>query len=516
MNIALKGHFLREGLVQNGHHVHDLKLGKGQNLQDALKGAPEPIDLVIWELFGGNSGLEGLIPCEQPVAAYCIDTPLNEFWLKPCVRNVDYVFVDQPQCVPAFSEGDREAAWLPLPAQEAYFQPPREKIRDITFIGTTNSGRVKRNNILKLLGSRFSVDVLSGLDMAATQKAFSESRIVLNENFFPGLTLRVVQGLAAGSVVYSEHSPYGHDFGLRDGHDLLLYDPHNILDRLNEVLENYGDYAAIGAQGQARCRERFAGGRVAGELLARIGTEKRPRPDEADARWNRLTAEALYVQRFGGSFAGVMRGLEEIARSAPDKAAPAHALMGDLTARIRKDEAALTHYRRALEIAPGSMAGIKLALLAIRRGEAAEALRHVLRFLRHSPQLAAFWPEALLAGGLPSAEAILTGIARLYVSLGRTWDMGFDKSFVDPVPDTALEVARMSWERCPTAGALDIMRECLAPFHMEGELLPFLLTAIKQGLLSHAQILETARIAHDYYDRDTAAALLRSLRARPS
>lgn len=520
MNIAFKGQFLREGLLLNGHHVHDIELGEGRTLQDALRAAPVPIDLVVWELFGAMSDLQALTPCEQPVAAYCIDTPLNEFWLKNCVQNLDYVFVDQPQCVPALSFGGKQATWLPLPAQQSWFQPQREKSRDITFIGTTNSHRAKRNNILRLLGSRYSVDILSGLDMAESQKIFSESRIVLNENFFPGLTLRVVQGLAAGSLVYTERSPYGHDFGLTDGQDLVLYDPHTILDRLGEVLKNPADCAAIGRQGQERCRELFAGDRVAADLLARIDLEKRRSPhapcapDVGDALWNRLTSEVLFVQRFGGSFANAMRGLEELARSAPDRAAAAHVLMGDLKARIRRDDAALAHYHKALEIAPESVANLKLALLAIRRDEPASALRSILAFLRHSPHLAAVEPEALLAGGAPRPEILLTAIASLYFSLGRTWDMGFNKDFADPVPDTAFEVARLSFVRAPTAAALALMLKCLRPRHMQGELLPFLLTAIKKGLLSDARILDTARLAFEYYDRDTAAAIMGAMRAR--
>ena len=107
MNIALKGHFLREGLRLNGHTVHELVIRKGETLRDALKAAPEPVDLVIWELFGAASDIQAVTPCEQPLVAYCIDTPLNAFWLKPCVKNFDAVFVDQPQCV------EDSPAWRP-------------------------------------------------------------------------------------------------------------------------------------------------------------------------------------------------------------------------------------------------------------------------------------------------------------------------------------------------------------------------------------------------------------------
>ncbi|MDE5879732.1 MAG: hypothetical protein K2G99_06900, partial [Desulfovibrio sp.] len=148
----------------------------------------------------------------------------------------------------------------------------------------------------------------------------------------------------------------------------------------------------------------------------------------------------------------------------------------------------------------------------IGRGEPVAALRSVLAFLRHGPQLAGVDPEAFLAGGAPTPERLLTGIASLYFGLGKTWDMGFNKDFADPVPDTTFEVARLSWQRAPTAGALELMLTCLRPLHMQGELLPFMLTAIKKGLLTDAQILDTARVAYEYYDRDTASAILAALR----
>lgn len=514
MNIAYKGTFLREGLLLNGHQVHDLALHEGEDLQAALKAAPFPVDVVIWELFGGYSHIHALTPCEQPLVGYCIDTPLNEFWIKNCAKNFDHIFVDQPQCVPSLAAHGSEASWLPLPAKNAYFQPPRDKKHTLTFIGRATAHRLKRTNLLRLIQSRFEIHCMSGLDVAASQKIFSQSRIILNENYFPGLTLRVLQGLSAGSLVFTENSPYGADFGLEDGRDLVTYTPHTVLERLAELVEKDEDFAAIGLHGQETCHRLFASEKVAAELLARVGTAQKKAPcGDADYLWNQAAAELLFVQRFGGSLGRAMRRLEALADSCPDRAAAAHVLMGDVEARLNREAAAREHYRKALERAPESTANLKLAFLDIRRNAPDAARSALLAYLRHAGDTAGAGLEGRLsAAGGTTPQALLLALAGIYLDLGRPWDMGFHKDSPDPVPDTALEAARLSWGYAPTPAALELMLRCLRPAHMEGELLPTLLGALKMGLLSPVQILDTARLAYEYYDRETAAAIMSAMK----
>lgn len=106
MNIANKGSFLREGLQDNGRQIYDLNIKDDTPLDIALKSLPAAIDLVIWEFYGVSSEPRHLSRCEPHVAAYCIGTPLNEFWLTPSMKNMDYVFVDQPQCVSSMAKNE--------------------------------------------------------------------------------------------------------------------------------------------------------------------------------------------------------------------------------------------------------------------------------------------------------------------------------------------------------------------------------------------------------------------------
>lgn len=514
MNIAYKGNFLREGLLDNGHKVYDLDLKNAGSLGSALKALPAPADLVVWEFYGGFSELESFSRCEPPVAAYCVDTPLNEFWLTPCLKNVDYVFVDQPQCVSSLARNGIRASWLPLPARKSWFQPTRPRKHDITFVGTTSGFRQKRNNLLNLIQSRFKINIMSGLDIAETQKVFSESKIVLNENFFPGLTMRVLQGLSAGSIVFTEESPYGDDFSLKDQVDLVYYNPDNILERLSEVLDNYDKYASVDQTGQEKCRELYSCERVAAALLERINAEaKRDSNIDEDALiWNQTVSKLLYAQRFGGNFSDSIRRLKDIASSSSEKAAEARLLIGDIQARFKGVQSAIEYYEAAIDIFPGSLASLKLALLYVGANKPEAALKSISRWIGNAPRQFPGGISDILKNGKDINQNLLSAVGEIFFSLGRRWDMGFQKAFADPAPDTAFDIARAAWDLKPSARALDMMTRCLDPYHMRGELLPYMLAGINAGILSRKQILETASAAYNYYDRETAASIVSSMK----
>ena len=514
MNIAYKGSFLREGLEDNGHQVFDLDLDECENLDAALKALPRPADLVVWEFYGGFSAIRKFSRCDAPVAAYCVDTPLNEFWLCACMKNLDYVFVDQPQCVESLAKNGVPASWLPLPAKKTWFQPKREKKHDITFIGTLSGLRQKRANLLNLVQSKFRVNIMSGIAIPEAQKIFAESKIILNENFFPGLTMRVLQGLSAGAIVFTEQSPYGHDFGLKDFVDLVYYNADNILERLSEVLDNHDKYVAIANQGQKKCGALYSCAHVAGELLSRIEAEGLRKRDvgQEDWIWNQASSELLYAQRYGGNFSGAMRLLTTVAESSLDRAAEAHVLISDIQARFKDIQLAEAHYKAIYDALPASMASLKLALLHIQANEPEAALEYIVSWIRNCQGKFRGNISDILNSGKEMRQNLLAAIAEIYFSLGRRWDMGFQKKFRDPVPETAFDVARMAWDEKPSQWALEMMKRCLKPCHMEGELLPYMMEGIKAGILPQRQLAEAAAIAYGYYDRDSAAKIVADMK----
>lgn len=509
MNIAYKGNFLKEGLRTASHNFYNLSLQNGETLDEAIKSLPGPVDLAVLEMFGPASDIQALTPCETPVALFCVDTPLNEFWLRPLLKNADYVFVDQPQCVPSLACSGIRAEWLPLPARSFYFQPRREKKYDLTFVGATNSMRLKRNNLLKLIQSQFKINIMSGLSISQTQDVFSRSKIILNENFFPGLTLRVLQGLSAGSAVMSELSPYGADFGLENNRDLVLYNPADSLDAIAGLLDNSGQREEIAIRGQEKCRKLYSSQKVALDLLANTGYANRGRicADE-DYAWNKINAELLFAQRFGGNISAAMKSLEAVANSSSPNAAAAHTLIGDMQVRFKGGARALEHYTAALDIDPGGLANLKLALLLIQRDDMDGALKRLVTYLKHSSHDSGNSSLKVLTREKDRGSALLLAAADIYFNLGKLWDMGFHKDFADPAPDTAFSAAAMAWRRHPSALALEVMLACLRPYGCQGELLPRMLKGMEMGLLPDSLRLKAARAAYGYYDAETALAFL--------
>lgn len=274
MNIAYKGKFLREGLLAAGHRVYDLDLNANDSVVDALARAPFGIDFIFWEFFGAFSHVEAIAQVDCPLAVWCIDSPINEFWFKHIAKNADYVFVDQPQSVTNLAQAGIQAHWLPLPASPSYFQPVRAKELDLTFIGTIDAHRTKRSNLINLIKSRFDIQVISGVPIPKAQEIFSRSRIIINENFFPGLTLRILQGLSAGTVVFTEEINGQPDYGLKDGQDLIRFTSDNLLALLGETLANYHDYAEIAVNGQTACRAMYSGTKIVERLISILTTNR--------------------------------------------------------------------------------------------------------------------------------------------------------------------------------------------------------------------------------------------------
>lgn len=509
MKIAYYGSFLGEGLRELGHTLLDLK--PDQEITAQLAEQDEQIDLIILELFGGFAPVKALCKCDIPTVAYCVDTPLNEFWLREIAPVFDYVFVDQLQSASALAKYGIKAAWLPLPAQNWYFQPKTKKKYDVTFIGTVIKFRPKRKNLLNLIGQTCDINIMSGVAPQQLPKIFAESKIVLNENLFPGLTLRTIQGLAAGSVVFSEKSLYGHAFDLNHKKDIFFYDSSSIVPDLVNAIHNYECFLEVGKNAQAKCRLNFSSAKVAEKMLDFIGKHgsAKTSPSQRAFLWQKTCADFLFVQRFGGNLSDIYHKFTYFTNIQHNTAA-AHMALGNIKAWSRKIAEAERRYFTAGHSYHLPEAYLKLALLKIARDDAKSALNYITEYNRLCAENQE--PEKLLTANGTDASALLNFIAEAYYRQGKLWEMGFQKSHLDIVPETGFETAMLSWQKRPNATAVEIMLKCLAPFQMQGELLPILLDAIKAGLLSDSLILTTANLAHSYYDHATAAVILAAMK----
>ncbi|MBQ4132677.1 MAG: glycosyltransferase family 1 protein, partial [Desulfovibrionaceae bacterium] len=487
---------------------------------------PEP-DLVLMELYGSSLPVPpDLHACPYRLAAWCIDSSINEFWLSELLPLMDDVFVDQLSSVKTLARRGINAVWLPLCISESCFRGPQAKEYEISFVGRTSSLRKKRNNLIRLLSLHYRLHQAQGISRDEMQNIFARSKIVLNENLFSGLTLRVLQGMAAGALVLTEAGGEGVDRFFVDGKHLLTYTPDNIVSRIACILDDFPSHEAIARAGQEACRAGHTSRVRAGEFLGHIrnGTASNPRADIHTRQCAEAYAHYIFCQRFGGAFRKSVAGLNKLAET-PDKVgARAAFILGDIHAREGRKKAASQFYTQAAEKGYIFFPQSKLALLLLQEGkikEAGDALAEGLVGLASvQGEMPGMGAAALSVfreriGALPETEAqaaLLFFMARIYAALGYIFSPGFLKQTPDTFPNTALELAGMAWEKAPGSAVLDFMLECAAACGIEAELLPQCCRAIELGLADDRQILRTAELARQYYDKDLAMQILSAMR----
>ncbi len=213
------------------------------SVENILKAAPFNPDLLIY-----MDSIERIIPSglddsPVPLAAYFIDSTINSFWQRPFARLFDLVLTDQKRDAELLKSDGIDVHWFPLSADtEIYYPRTIPKIHDISFVGSRNPRtRIKRENILKLLDGHFKLSVFSGdpyLSAEETAVAYNQSRLVLNENLFPSVNLRLFEAMACGTAVLTEDNDSGVNDLFRDGVNLVTYNSDNLVEKVEELLRN--------------------------------------------------------------------------------------------------------------------------------------------------------------------------------------------------------------------------------------------------------------------------------------
>lgn len=187
-------------------------------------------------------GMENF-PC--PTIYVGIDSTINYFWQQHYARIFDLIFFDQPAevgrmqqirsgCYPLFLGFD----------SSVYRDYGLAKEFDITFAGRLNNQtRPKRNNLLQLLAKNgFKVNLIDGVTGSANPLElagiYNCSRIVINENLFPGINLRIFEALGSNTLLFTEDSCPDLAALFDDGADLVTYNADNLLQKLAFYLAN--------------------------------------------------------------------------------------------------------------------------------------------------------------------------------------------------------------------------------------------------------------------------------------
>lgn len=211
------------------------------NLQRILSSVPFNPDLIVY-----MDSIERVIPAGLedspcPLVAFFVDSTINSFWQHPFAQIFDLVLTDQKPDAEILQQNGVNAHWFPLAADTEIYKPSNQhKKYDISFVGSRNpSTRTKRENILSLLENHFDINIFSGdpfLSPLETASVYNQSHIVLNENLFPSVNLRLFETMACGTVVLTEEN----DIGLRDlfidQKHILTYNSDNLIEKTSEFL----------------------------------------------------------------------------------------------------------------------------------------------------------------------------------------------------------------------------------------------------------------------------------------
>jgi tetratricopeptide (TPR) repeat protein len=174
-----------------------------------------------------------------PKVYYAVDTPINYWWQQHFAHLFDYTFSDQKPFASLFSEQGLNSSWLPVGVDTKSYQSESDdhqnKIYDFGFVGTLDpSVRPKRCRLVETLSNRYTLktagDQQNGwISPAESSQLYRQSKLALNECLFPGVTTRMLEAMASGSVLFTEKA--GGDLGelFKAGDDFAWFEPDELL-----------------------------------------------------------------------------------------------------------------------------------------------------------------------------------------------------------------------------------------------------------------------------------------------
>uniref|UniRef100_I2PX63 Spore protein YkvP/CgeB glycosyl transferase-like domain-containing protein n=1 Tax=Desulfovibrio sp. U5L TaxID=596152 RepID=I2PX63_9BACT len=518
MRIVHSGWFLREGFEEMGCEVIPLRLDAAKTLDELVEQTGVRPDLVFMELFGKTNLPKEFFSCRYKLAAYCIDSALNEYWHIPLTKLFDYVYVDQLSSVSKFRRNDIRAKWLPLCASRMDFRPPADKKHLITFVGSMTSYRTKRANLINHIRSSFPVNVVQDISKAAMLDAFASSRIVLNENFFSGLNLRFFQALASGSLLLTERRGYGVNFHFQEGKHYAGYSPSDLLAIIKNIARAPEVVAPIALCGQEECKRHHTSASRARTVLEDLTSGPlHPGLSLQEKKLHEAQGKYDHAFRFGGNFDESVTLLKDCANASNEIRSHALCVLGSIHLRSNRTESGVAYLEKSATVATvhGLSATLKLMLFFADDG----------RFLNYLSALVSL----LTALRMNSKKyfnyiSLLKNEQEIYYNscmlayeilsdLKINFDLGFHKPEQERYPDYAMEYAILAFAAKKTVESLGAIIKCTRKGGFAPEALGYIKEAILAGAASDEQIALSASLALEQYDFFYAETTLKALKA---
>ncbi len=201
-----------------------------------------------------------------PIITFLPDAPLHRFWMRRAAPALSLLLVDQPHEYGFYNDPAMKVEWLPLSADsDLYYHGDRKwEQRDIPFlfVGTIDSARrPKRSALLKVVQQCCDVMIVDGggtRNVSAQEVAdlYRRAQVVINENMFPSVNLRLFEAMACGALVLTEECDQCWARLFVENKHLLSYDPDTIRDQIDLILTRPTKAASIGFTGMHEVNSR--------------------------------------------------------------------------------------------------------------------------------------------------------------------------------------------------------------------------------------------------------------------
>lgn len=244
----------------------------------------DTLNAVIYsDALDGHILATGLDNYKIPKIYITVDSVINHFWQKYYAKCFDTVFFDDPSVFLKSKDYIPNVNLLLLGFDSDIFKgEDAEKVYDVLFVGREDlQFRPKRKNIIDLIQQAgINIKVFSGEEGSPKStkelsKLYSQSKIVLNENLFPSINLRLFEILGSGALCFTEDNCEYLKYYFEDKKQLVTYNSDNLISRLKYYLENNDEREKIAQLGKVEAHKNHTDVKRAESVLAVIKTNKK-------------------------------------------------------------------------------------------------------------------------------------------------------------------------------------------------------------------------------------------------
>ncbi|MDR3204643.1 MAG: glycosyltransferase [Deltaproteobacteria bacterium] len=247
---CLGSEYFHQAFTKLGHSLLVTPHQDGFRVDSIFNQLQDRPDLLVYtDHLGQRAFPEGLSNIYGiPKVYYAVDTPINFWWQKSFAPLFDFIFTDQKPYAEILRSEGLESSWLPVGVDAKSYQSDDNqkmaKLYDFGFVGVIDPARrPKRSRLVETLSNRYSVKTAGSrqdgwIDEEESAQIYRQSRLALNENLFPGVTTRMLEVMASGSVLFTEKA--GGDLGelFQAGEDFAWFEPQELLGAADYWLGN--------------------------------------------------------------------------------------------------------------------------------------------------------------------------------------------------------------------------------------------------------------------------------------